>query len=87
MTPNDGERPPRDSSALAAWFAEGVRQEVATLEKDGTTQNYEVLSGKAIQITGPTQAIFEFIIADGTLIPEDATGRLRRRRHHTEYIP
>ncbi len=52
MTPNDRERPPRDSSALSAWFAEGVRQEVATLEKDGTTQNYEVLSGKAIQITG-----------------------------------
>lgn len=84
MTPNDGERPPVDPGALAAWFAEGVRQEVATLEKDGTAQNYEVLSGKPIQVTGPTQAIYEFIIADGTLIPENATGILKTA--NDEYV-
>ena len=33
--------------------------------------------GSSIQKRGQTQAIFQFIIADGTRIPEEATGRLK----------
>jgi KaiC/GvpD/RAD55 family RecA-like ATPase len=62
---------------LATWFAEAVRGEVAALEKDGGSQAYEVLSGRLIRRTSPTQAILQFILADGTRIPEDATGILK----------
>lgn len=71
------DQPPLEPYALATWFAEGVRSELSALEKDGGSQNYEVLSGQLIEATGPMQAIFQFIIADGTLVPEDATGRLK----------
>jgi hypothetical protein len=67
---------PFDSTSLAAWFAEGVRAELAALEKSGGTQTYEVQSGELIETKGPNQGVFLFIIADGTRIPEDATGRL-----------
>lgn len=77
MRSNDADSPPREPGALAAWFAEGVRSELAALEKDGGAQSYEVLSGKLVDSTGPNQAIYQFIIADGTRIPEDATGRLK----------
>jgi hypothetical protein len=77
MPTGDADRPPADSSALAAWFAEGVRDELVALEKDGGSQNYEVLAGKLIEKRGQTQAIYQFIIADGTRIPEEATGRLK----------
>ena len=77
MGPNKIDRPPIDPAALATWFAQGVRSKLDALEKEGGAQNYEVLSGRLIERSGPTQAISQFIIADGTRIPEDATGRLK----------
>ena len=77
MAAIDSDRPPADASSLAAWFAEGVRAELTALEKDGGSQNYEVLSGKLIEKRGQTEAIYRFIVADGTRLPEDASGRLK----------
>lgn len=68
---------PIDAAGLASWFAEGVRSELSALEKDGNTQSYELLSGKLIQVVSATKAIYNFIIADGTRIPEDSTGKLK----------
>jgi len=68
---------PRDAAGLASWFAEGVRSELSALEKDGNTQSYELLSGKLIQVVSATKAIYHFIIADGSRIPEDSTGKLK----------
>jgi len=70
-------QPPQEMAALANWFAEGVRAELQALERDGGTQVYEVHSGRLIESKGPNQAIFTFLIADGTRIPEDAIGRLK----------
>ena len=70
-------QPPQEMAALANWFAEGVRAELQALERNGGTQVYEVHSGRLIESKGPNQAIFAFLIADGTRIPEDATGRLK----------
>ena len=71
-------QPPQEMAALANWFAEGVCAELQALERDGGgTQVYEVHSGKLIESKGPNQGIFVFLIADGTRIPEDATGRLK----------
>ena len=70
-------QPPQEMAALANWFAEGVRAELQALESNGGTQVYEVHSGRLIESKGPNQAIFAFLIADGTRIPEDATGRLK----------
>ena len=47
------------------------------LEKQGGAKNYEVLSGAIIESRGPNEAIYRFLLADGTRIPEDATGRLK----------
>ena len=74
---NDVDSPPSDPDKLASWFAEGVRSELEALEKEGGTQSYEVLSGQIVESKSPTQAIFQFLIADATNIPEDATGRLK----------
>lgn len=68
---------PKKSADLASWFAEGVRAEIAALEKDGGVQTYEVHSGKLIEQKGANEGVFAFIIADGTRIPEDANGRLK----------
>jgi len=73
----DLDRPPADASSLATWFAEGVRAELVALEKNGGSQNYEVFAGRLIEQRGQAQAILQFIIADGTRIPEEATGRLK----------
>jgi len=70
-------QPPQEMAALANWFAEGVRAELQALERNGGTQVYEVHSGRLIESKGPNQAIFAFLIADGTRIPEDSTGRLK----------
>jgi len=70
-------RPPSLTGPLATWFAEAVREELTALEKSGGTQSYEVLSGSLLQTIGAATAIFQFIIADGTRIPEDASGRLK----------
>lgn len=76
-TSADIERLPANSSALAAWSAEAVRAEIAALETNGGTQNYEVLAGRLIEKRSESQAVFRFIIADGTRIPEEAAGRLK----------
>jgi hypothetical protein len=70
-------KPPKNIEALSKWFAEGVRAELQALERNGGTQIYEVHSGKLIESKGQNQGIFSFLIADGTRIPEDATGRLK----------
>jgi len=74
---DDSVRPPSLPGPLATWFAEAVREELAALEKSGGAQSYEVLSGSLVQTLGTATAIFQFIIADGTRIPEDANGRLK----------
>jgi hypothetical protein len=71
------EQPPDRPDKLAAWFADAVTSEIAALEKAGGAQSYEVLSGKFLESVNPTKAVFEFIVADATRIPEDATGRLK----------
>lgn len=68
---------PSDSSALAAWFAEAVRAEITALETKGGTQNYEVLAGRLIEKRSESQAVFRFVITDGTRIPEEAAGKLK----------
>lgn len=68
---------PANTAELAAWFAEGVRSEITALEKDGKSQRYELLSGRLIESKRVDQVIFQFIIADGTRIPEDASGQLK----------
>ncbi|MEW6616077.1 MAG: AAA domain-containing protein [Thermodesulfobacteriota bacterium] len=70
-------QPPQNIEALSKWFAEGVRAELQALERNGGTQVYEVHSGKLIESKGQNQGIFSFLIADGTRIPEDASGRLK----------
>jgi len=75
------DRPPEAASDLASWFAEGVRDELSKLEKEskkeGGERRYEVLSGELVNKLGQNQAIFRFVIADGTLIPEESSGRLK----------
>jgi predicted nuclease with TOPRIM domain len=74
---DDTIRPPSLAGPLAKWFAEAVREELTVLEKSGGAQSYEVHSGSLLQTIGAATAIFQFIIADGTRIPEDASGRLK----------
>ncbi len=62
---------------LAGWFAEAVRSEITELEKSGGAQTYEVLSGRQFEILGLAKAIYHFIVADATRIPEDASGKLK----------
>ena len=70
-------QPPQSIEKLADWFAEGVRAEIEALERKEGSQIYEVHSGKLIESKGQNQGIYSFLIADGTRIPEDATGRLK----------
>ncbi len=75
---NEGELPPGEVGPLAEWFSEAVRSEIAELEKDGGAQRYEVLSGRLLSRLPPgNKAIYVFIMADGTRLPEDAAGRLK----------
>lgn len=69
--------PPHDAKALASWFSEAVYAEIAELEKQSTTQSHEVLSGTLVESKGPTSAVYRFLLADGTRLPEEATGRLK----------
>ncbi len=70
-------RPPANPSQLAQWFAEAVQAEINALEKDGGERKFELLSGRLLEKSGQLQAIFEFIVADGTHLPEDSSGRLK----------
>lgn len=73
----DAVSPPKDLPSLCAWFAEAVRAEIDALEKDGGEKRYELISGELVNQRAPTDGIYEFIIADGTRIPEDSSGRLK----------
>lgn len=66
--------PPRRPDELAAWFAEAVRAELAQLEKTESDQSYELLSGRQ-RLKSP-YVIYQFALADKTLVPEDASGTI-----------
>jgi AAA domain/PLD-like domain len=68
---------PKDSVALAQWFREAVESEIATLERSGGEQRFELLSGSPLEVCNAAEAVYQFLIADGTRIPEDAEGRLK----------
>jgi hypothetical protein len=70
-------QPPKEIAELARWFAEGVQAELEALKKSGGEQIHEVHSGKLIERISSELGIFTFLIADGTRLPEDASGRLR----------
>lgn len=68
--------PPVDAHALAAWFAEAVRAELAELEKKGGEQRYELHAGQRVTPEKAPYTIYRFTLADTTLVPEDASGTL-----------
>lgn len=68
---------PSSPDELAYWFSDAVKAEIEELSKKGRQQSYELLSGELIKTMGSSQGIFSFILADGTRIPEDATGQLK----------
>lgn len=67
---------PNTGAGLAEWFSEGVRHEIKALEKEGSEQRHELISGRLCKELGVSTAIYEFIIADATRIIEDSSGRL-----------
>jgi hypothetical protein len=69
--------PPQKIGPLALWLQEGVHHELVALQKEGGTQEFEVISGQLIESPASDKATFKFILADGTRIPEDASGRLK----------
>ncbi len=73
------QRPPSNLQELSAWFAGAVRAELTALEKNGGSRIYELHSGKLVESKGPDQGIMVFLIADGTRIPEDTSGRLKTK--------
>jgi hypothetical protein len=76
--PQQGENGPNaESSRESPLEAEAVRGEIAELSKDGKNPQYEVLSGRLQSLSPDNTAVFEFQLADGTLIPADASGYLQ----------
>lgn len=73
---SEGVVPPVDTVALAAWFAEAVRAELAELEKKGGEQRYELHAGQRITPEKSLYTIYRFVLADSALVPEDASGTL-----------
>lgn len=72
---------PVDSQALASWFAEGVRAELAELERKGGEQRYELHAGQRVTPEGSQYTIYRFTLADSTLVPEDSSGTLETDGH------
>ncbi|MDD4051433.1 MAG: AAA domain-containing protein [candidate division Zixibacteria bacterium] len=68
--------PPSELKALATWFAEAVQAEVSELEKKGREQRYELHSGQRITPENSPFTIYRFLLADNTLVPEDASAVL-----------
>lgn len=68
--------PPVEVHALAAWFAEAVHAELSELGKKGGEQRYELHAGQRITPEKSPYTIYRFILADNTLVPEDASGTL-----------
>jgi hypothetical protein len=67
---------PVDSRALARWFGEAVRAEIAELDKKGGEQRYELQAGQCVTPEKSQYTIYRFVLADSTLVPEDASGIL-----------
>lgn len=63
---------PEKVNEIAKWFAEGVRSEIAALRKKAKYQLFELHSGRLISKT-----TISFYLADGMLVPEDASGILK----------
>lgn len=68
--------PPLEAHGLAAWFAEAVRAELTELEKKGRDQRYELHAGQRITPEKSPYAIYRFVLADNTLVPEDSSGTI-----------
>jgi hypothetical protein len=68
--------PPLEAHKLAAWFAEAVRAELTELEKKGSDQRYELHAGKRVTPEKSPYAIYRFVLADNTLVPEDSSGTI-----------
>lgn len=77
----DSVTPPSEARALAAWFAEAVRAEIAELEKKGGDQRYELHGGQRVTPGQSPHTIYRFMLADNTLVPEDASGTLEVGGH------
>lgn len=67
---------PTSESALAEWFAEGVRAELEALEDQQRAQRYELINGDQVEAQGESSAIYRFVVADGARLPEDSSGLL-----------
>ena len=68
--------PPQEPRALAKWFAEAVRAELAELERKGGEQRYELHGGRRVTPEKSPYTIYRFTLADDTLVPEDASGTI-----------
>jgi len=73
--------PPLEAHKLAAWFAEAVRSELTELEKKGSDQRYELHAGHRITPEKSPYAIYRFVFADNTLVPEDSNGTIEVEGH------
>lgn len=69
-------KPPTASDDLAWWFAEAVHAEIAELEKKGGEQRFELHAGQRVTGEQSPYAIYRFLLADNTLVPEDASGTI-----------
>lgn len=72
MSPNEIS-PPGDIAGIASWFLEAVKVEIEAVTKESARKSYELLSG---QLLDSSQGMFEFILAEGQAILEEASGRL-----------
>lgn len=68
--------PPLEADKLAAWFAEAVRAELTELEKKESDQCYELHAGQRVTPEKSPYAIYRFVLADSTLVPEDSRGTI-----------
>ena len=67
---------PTTGVALAAWFSQAVRAEIAALERDARRRRVELLSGRRRDGLQPGPALFDFELADPSIVPEDASGSI-----------
>jgi hypothetical protein len=67
---------PQEAHELAGWFAEAVRAELTELEKNGSDQRYELHAGQRVTSEKLPYAIYRFVLADNTLVPEDSSGTI-----------
>lgn len=77
MSETDNIGLPTTIEGLSTWFAEAVQDEINAVSKDGDKKQYEVHSGKLLELIGPYKAVFQFILADETRLPEDSSCKLK----------